>query len=547
MSIPQATNQKLIGSVTVPDGIRGDCIVFVTTNDIFPLLLRAVMDRDVQDRDSLVDSINAVYLEIHESFVYREEGYFVDTATQVDDKEIAGSLLVPGEEEGAYNLSVTVNEIFDCLLGMLRKHKIYTIQDASIIGFLYAEIRLKYGAQYKDFMTASIKYRAEGSGGIFSSDMICRAPKGIVMCSDDSILDKRISSLDTRTIKYATGKKDIFFELSALPENKTSIIYVDRRTRVLADPGTAQIPGGMQEVFEMEGGVAFAANNNEHLDSDKLFVRGLYCSCKICRAGNQSQCQHLRNMGVKKGRRTETELRNRGTLEYYRCLCCCKIIPLYEQALRHSTRRECEALNAVSVVASDSRFLQMMVETCIAKCPETIIQGDPQVLTQSYDVLHYCCWKLPLLVVGGNNGIQNFGLRVQHDDTYRLSYIHSMDQSSPLFDQISEEYRENAWILSIDGDEMRDVDDILCKLNGGNNRIDPDSLKAEIERISRESNSKKKEYEALARKYNFTVSSNQTVAKFKERLIGCVDEYIQNQQTQQQYREIKVVVSKRLI
>jgi hypothetical protein len=234
----------------------------------------------------------------------------VDTATQVDDKEIAGSLLVPGEEEGAYNLSVTVNEIFDCLLRMLRKHKIYTIQDASIIGFLYAEIRLKYGAQYKDFMTASIKYRAEGSGGIFSSDMICRAPKGIVMCSDDSILDKRISSLDTRTIKYATGKKDIFFELSALPENKTSIIYVDRRTRVLADPGTAQIPGGMQDVFEMEGGVAFAANNNEHLDSDKLFVRGLYCSCKICRAGNQSQCQHLRNMGVKKGRRTETELRN---------------------------------------------------------------------------------------------------------------------------------------------------------------------------------------------------------------------------------------------
>ena len=122
-----------------------------------------------------------------------------------------------------------------------------------------------------------------------------------------------------------------------------------------------------------------------------------------------------------------------------------------------------------------------------------------------------------------------------------------MDQCSSIFDQISKEYRENAWILSIDGDEMQDVDDILCKLNGGNNRIDPDSLKAEIERISRESNSKKKEYEAVARKYNFTVSSNQTVAKFKERLIGCVDEYIQNQQTQQQYREIKVVVSKRLI
>lgn len=130
-----------------------------------------------------------------------------------------------------------------------------------------------------------------------------------------------------------------------------------------------------------------------------------------------------------------------------------------------------------------------------------------------------------------------------------MTHIHPPDGSvSPIFDQISEEYCEIAWILSIDGDENRKVDKILCKLKGGNSRLDPDTLKAEIERLSRENNSKKKEYEDFTHKYNnFTVSLNQTVAKLKQRLIGCVDEYIQNQQPQQQYQEIKVVVSKRSV
>ena len=154
--------------------------------------------------------------------------------------------------------------------------------------------------------------------------------------------------------------------------------------------GQLWIPEGMQEVLEMEGGVECGATNNEHLDSNKLFVRGLYCSCKVCRVGNQRQWhQHLRNMGVvKQGHTTKTKLTNQGNLEYYRCLCCVKFIPLYEQVLYHSTRREHKALNAVSIAACDSRFLHIICETSVAKCPETIIQGHFQVvLTQSYNVL----------------------------------------------------------------------------------------------------------------------------------------------------------------
>lgn len=120
---------------------------------------------------------------------------------------------------------------------------------------------------------------------------------------------------------------------------------------------------------------------------------------------------------VKQGHTTKTKLTNQGNLEYYRCLCCCvKFIPLYEQVLYHSTRREHKALNAVSIAACDSRFLHIIFETSVA------FDDHSRSLLSRVDTVIQCTYKLSL-VVGGNNDIQSSGLQVQHDDTHPPSYI----------------------------------------------------------------------------------------------------------------------------
>ena len=82
-------------------------------------------------------------------------------------------------------------------------------------------------ATYSSPTNNNLKYRDEGTGSGFSLNVIHNAPAGTIYCSDESILNKRINSLDTRTFSYATCVEKTFFELASKHAHSKSIVFVD--------------------------------------------------------------------------------------------------------------------------------------------------------------------------------------------------------------------------------------------------------------------------------------------------------------------------------
>ena len=244
------------------------------------------------------------------------------------------------------------------------------------------------------------------------------------------------------------------------------------------------------KVFEMQG-VPLANRNATRNDLCQevfeLNVRGMYCSCDDCRSGREETCKHLKSMG-RKGDTTTVPLTNQGTIEYFRCLCCGSVICLYDQALRHSTRRECESLNRLTVRKDDTPLLQQIYDTSIVKCQESTNRSF-RLLQHEYEELHLCHWELPYR----DCELQRFGLDILFNNDYQLSYINSINHNScPCLDSIPEQCRDKAWILSINGKEVRSMDEIFKVLNDRGHALTPTLIVEKIEKIDADSKSKKR-------------------------------------------------------
>lgn len=77
----------------------------------------------------------------------------------------------------------------------------------------------------------------EGTGGPFSKELLERTPPGTILCSDDSILDKNMSTIDRRIFKFATPKKEKYFTASTgEDDSRCDTVFIDSWQEIVRDP-----------------------------------------------------------------------------------------------------------------------------------------------------------------------------------------------------------------------------------------------------------------------------------------------------------------------
>jgi len=396
---------------------------------------------------------------------------------------------------------------------------------------------------YSCVNNGGLKYRREGTGGGFSHDMVRRAPPGTVLCSDDTILNKKISTLDSRTLKYATSNFDKYLELSSDLEHRNGIVYVDRREEVKPDPGVGVIPN-ISSIYEMGG---TTSRNQSIPGSHDLVTRRLYCSCSVCKQrgpGNDTPCNHLVNMGAL-GHSEVVHLKNQGTVEKFRCLCCGELIISKEQALRHSVRRECDQLKCDDGDDGDAGALHTTFRTCMALSPKGNVYEAYMILPQSFDELFSYSFRLPY----DESTNITFGLDIHDDNNFKKPYIAAIHDTSPCYECIPEHHRKNVWILSINMKESYTRSEVLDTLNCVEEGLNVADIRSQIANISRNFSSKKKAYCELARQCSFQINTTKKIDLLKSQIEACLDDYVAKKASEEDndYKIFTIVISKRVV
>lgn len=337
----------------------------------------------------------------------------------------------------------------------------------------------------------------EGTGGQFSSiEAFNRAPPYTTFCANDDILNKKPSTIDSRTIKFVTSSKERYFHLSSKKQYRKDIIFCDRRSGVTPDPGTSTL-SGIQSMYEFKGSTMLK-KDEECMEAYKIDAQTMFCSCSVCRSLSGNSCISSSGANLKKECPFSTQfdegysksLVNLADEESFRCLCCNRTIHSFQLALRHVVQQTCHGLKEI-IYSDESPGFQRIYDLCIAKRMTRWTNTDAENYVTSISrrgfsatELKSCTWTFKKSyqeveeVRDNMNGcllednscnllpyITSESVR-DYRDVFLLPHTSSSLSSSQSNTTTTASISNSWWILSIDGYEVKSKDDIIFILRG---------------------------------------------------------------------------------
>ncbi len=344
------------------------------------------------------------------------------------------------------------------------------------------------------------QYLIEGTGGHFSKDLLNRTPPGTVLCSDDGILNKNMSTIDRRIFKFATRNKYKYFTASA-NDTRSDTVFIDDRKEIIRDPNekiaTRKNPfcktlaGKTTSKFEFEG----TDENISITDQYNIKTRKMYCSCPNCKLRKKDECLYKKELEAAFGKEESGPLPNvMATREVFTCLCCGRTFFTRQLALRHVVKQVCNELQKIEYpqlleplyvfnhpeygkknntqIDIERTYLdyQGVFERCIAQWDDikskstSVQQENHPVLQCEYDSFQILNWTLPVCERGGSDtSTQTLGLHFEEStigDSYNMPILTKMEENSTCFSQTRENIRSNIWFASINGIQVNHINDI---------------------------------------------------------------------------------------